>query len=62
MAGRPRPVNRAVALEAAGRPGDALADLRRAAELDPGDEEIAGRLAQAQGAARLDQGSLIKIP
>jgi hypothetical protein len=50
-----------VALEAAGRPGDALADLRRAAELDPGDEEIAGRLAQAQDAARLDQGSLIHV-
>jgi tetratricopeptide (TPR) repeat protein len=43
--------NRAVALEAAGRPGDALADLRRAAELDPGDEEIAERLACAQSGA-----------
>lgn len=53
--------NRAVALEAAGRPGDALADLRRAAELDPEDAEIAGRLAQAQNAARLDQGFLIKV-
>jgi len=51
-----------VALEAAGRPGNALADLRRAAELDPGDEEIAGRLAEAEDAARLDQGSLINVP
>ena len=43
--------NRAVALEAAGRPADALADLRRAAELDPDDEEIAELLARSAGVA-----------
>jgi Flp pilus assembly protein TadD len=43
--------NRAVALEAAGRSADALADLRRAAELDPDDEEIAERLARSADAA-----------
>jgi tetratricopeptide (TPR) repeat protein len=37
--------NRAVALEAAGRWADAAGDLRRAADLDPGDTDIAARLA-----------------
>jgi tetratricopeptide (TPR) repeat protein len=36
--------NRAVALEAAGRWADAAGDLRRAAELNPGDTDIAARL------------------
>ncbi|NUR89158.1 MAG: tetratricopeptide repeat protein, partial [Nonomuraea sp.] len=38
--------NRAVALRACGRPQEAAADLRAAAELDPGDEDIRTALAE----------------